>query len=85
MIFVVEHERGGIWQIEVVSGVEDLDTSQYQPIKKIFLCENADESAAVIRELHEQRFNKGESEKYGERGRIKNEWHCGRCFTKCHV
>lgn len=58
MIFVVEHERDGVWQIEVVSGVEDLDTSQYQPIKKIFLCENSEESAAVVRELHDMRFSK---------------------------
>lgn len=56
MIFVVEHEKDGIWQVESVSGVEDLDTSMYQPIKKIFLCENADESAAVINELHKMRF-----------------------------
>ena len=35
MIFVVEHEKDGIWQCETVYGVEDLDTTQYQPIKKI--------------------------------------------------
>ena len=33
-IFVVEHERDGAWQVETVI-CEDLDTSQYQPIKKI--------------------------------------------------
>lgn len=59
MIFVVEHERGGPWQVEVVTGVEDLDTSMYQPIKKIFLCESFDESAAVVKELHNMRFGEG--------------------------
>ncbi len=63
MIFVVEHEKDGIWQIEVVSGVEDLDTAMYQPIKKIFLCENSDESTAVVKELHDMRFG-GKDEQF---------------------
>lgn len=58
MIFVVEHERDGVWQVEVVSGVEDLDTFLYQPINKIFLCENSEESSAVVKELHDMRFSK---------------------------
>ena len=32
-IFVVEHERDGVWQVETVI-CEDLDTSQYQPDRK---------------------------------------------------
>ena len=56
MIFVVEHEKDGIWQCETVYGVEDLDTSQYQPIKKIFLCETMDEAVAVSDDLHKQRL-----------------------------
>ena len=53
-IFVVEHERDGAWQVETVI-CEDLDTAQYQPIKKIFLCETMDEVAAVNKELHNAR------------------------------
>ena len=44
-IFVVEHERDGAWQVETVI-CEDLDTSQYQPIQKIFVCEDMGEARA---------------------------------------
>ena len=53
-IFVVEHERDGVWQVETVI-CEDLDTSQYQPIKKIFVCESMDEVTEVNNELHKER------------------------------
>lgn len=56
MIFVVEHERDGYTQVEAIYGVEDLDTSQYQPIKKIFLCETRDEVAEVVKELTDARL-----------------------------
>lgn len=65
MIFVVEHEKDGIWQCETVYGVEDLDTSMYQPVKKIFLCENRDEVAAVVKEIHRERFEPHNRAKYG--------------------
>ena len=58
MIFVVEHEKDGIWQCEAIYGVEDLDTSFYQPVKKIFLCENREEVTEVINELHKERFER---------------------------
>jgi hypothetical protein len=48
-----------------VYGVEDLDTSQYQPVKKIFLCENREEVAEVIKEIHRLRFEPFNKEKYG--------------------
>ena len=56
MIFVVEHEKDGIWQLQTVRDVEDLDTSKYQPINKIFLCENEDEVKVVCREIIDTRF-----------------------------
>ena len=54
-IFVVEHKRDGAWQVETVI-CEDLDTSQYQPIQKIFVCEDMGEARAVSDELHQQRL-----------------------------
>ena len=66
MIFVIEHEKDNIWQCETVYGVEDLDTSQYQPIKKIFLCENREEVAAVVKEIHRERFQPFNEAKYGK-------------------
>ena len=54
-IFVVEHNKDGAWQVETII-CEDLDTSQYQPIQKIFVCENMDEARAVSDELHNERL-----------------------------
>ena len=56
MIFVIEHEKNGVLQCEIVEGVEDLDTSSYQPVKKIFLCETQEEANAVMHELSDERF-----------------------------
>ena len=53
-IFVVEHNKDGAWQVETII-CEDLDTSQYQPIQKIFVCETMDEARAVSDELHNER------------------------------
>jgi len=55
MIFVIEHKRDNAWNIETVI-CEDLDTSQYQPVNKIFLCETMDEARAVSDDLHAQRL-----------------------------
>lgn len=55
MIFVIEHKRDNVWQIDTVI-CEDLDTSQYQPVQKIFVCETMDEAVAVNDELHAQRM-----------------------------
>ena len=54
-IFVVEHNKDGAWQVETII-CEDLDTSQYQPIQKIFVCETMDEARAVSDELHNERL-----------------------------
>ena len=53
-IFVVEHYKDDTWQVETII-CEDLDTSQYQPVQKIFLCETLDEARAVSDELHNER------------------------------
>jgi hypothetical protein len=54
-IFVVEHNKDGAWQVETII-CEDLDTSQYQPIQKIFVCESMDEARVVSDELHNERL-----------------------------
>jgi hypothetical protein len=58
MIFVVEHEKDGVMMVDVVTGVEDLDTSQYQPVNKIFLCENTLEAQTVLDEIKHERSSK---------------------------
>ena len=55
-IFVVEHFKDNAWQIETVI-CEDLDTSQYQPVQKIFLCETMDEARAVSEDRKSTRLN----------------------------
>ena len=55
MIFVIEHGSNNAWNVETVI-CEDLDTSQYQPVQKIFLCETMDEAVAVSDDLHKQRL-----------------------------
>lgn len=55
MIFVIEHKRDNVWQVDTVI-CEDLDTTQYQPVQKIFLCETMDEARAVSDELHSCRL-----------------------------
>lgn len=55
MIFVIEHNRDGAWGVDTVI-CEDLDTSQYQPVQKIFLCETMDEAVTVSDDLHKQRL-----------------------------
>ena len=57
MIFVIEHDKDHRRQVTIVQGVEDLDTSLYQPLRKIFLCENMDEAIAVHKELIDERLS----------------------------
>lgn len=54
MIFVIEHKRDNKWQVDTVI-CEDLDTTQYQPVQKIFLCENMEEAIAVNEQLQAMR------------------------------
>mgnify|MGYP003339894998 CR=1 FL=1 len=56
-IFIVEHrpEEQATRHIEIVSGVEDLDTSQYKDIMGIWVCDSSEEANAVISELYNLR------------------------------
>lgn len=56
MIFVIEHEKDGVWQLQTILDVDEINTAEYEPIKKIFLCETKDEAAIVIGELRKERF-----------------------------
>jgi hypothetical protein len=56
MIFVVEHEKDGVWQLQTLLDVDEINTEEFEPIKKIFLCETIDEAAVVIGELRKERF-----------------------------
>jgi phage-related protein len=56
MIFVVEHEKGGPWQLQVLENVEEINTKDFEPVRKIFFCETMDEAQVVVNEIIHQRF-----------------------------
>lgn len=56
MIFVIEHEKGGPWQLQVIVDVDEIDTTQFEPLKKVFLCENMEEVGIVVDEIRKERF-----------------------------
>ena len=56
MIFVVEHEKGGPWQLQILVDVDEIDTKQFEPFRKIFICETMDEAAVVVDEIKKERF-----------------------------
>jgi hypothetical protein len=56
MIFVIEHEKGGPWQLQILVDVEEIDTTQFEPLRKIFLCESMEEAAVVVDEIRKERF-----------------------------
>ncbi len=56
--FVIERIYKGYPIIETLTGVEDIDTSQYPDIETLWVCETAEEVKAVESELrrkHERR------------------------------
>jgi len=56
--FVIERNYKGFPIIETLTGVEDIDTSQFPDITTLWVCETPEEVAAVESELrrkHERR------------------------------
>ena len=49
MIFVVEYSGGK--KIDVLLDVNEIDTTPYKPVEKLFICETMDETKIVIDEL----------------------------------
>jgi len=56
MIFVIEHEKDGVWQLQTLVDVDEINPSEFEPVKKIFLCETKEEAAIVISEIRKERF-----------------------------
>lgn len=56
MILVVEHERGGLWQLQVLEDVEEINTKDFEPVRKIFFCDTMDEAQVVVNEITQKRF-----------------------------
>jgi hypothetical protein len=53
--FIIEHKRGGGYTMETVTGVEDVDINQYQPLIGVWVCETDEEVKAMQTELRRMR------------------------------
>ena len=49
--FVVEHKYKGYPVVETITGVEDIDVSQYPDLQTLWMCENETEVQVVESEL----------------------------------
>jgi len=57
MHLVIEHEKGGAYHLQVLIDVDEIDTTQFEPIKKIFFCENMMEVLMVVCEIKREKLN----------------------------
>jgi hypothetical protein len=53
--FIVEHRIKGNYVMESITGVEDLDTSRYENILGIWVCNSFEELQVMEKELKEMR------------------------------
>jgi hypothetical protein len=53
--FIVEHRYKGHYVMESLTGVEDLDTSRYEDILGIWVCDSFEELQIMEKELKELR------------------------------
>jgi len=58
--FVVEHEYKGHPMFEIIAGVEDIDTSMFDKILTLWVCENKEEVEAVEKELRRKHARRSE-------------------------
>jgi len=56
MHIVIEHEKDGPWQLQVLVDTDEIETKDFEPIKKIFFCENFVEVEMVINEIKGERL-----------------------------
>ena len=53
--FIVEHKYKGNYVMETLTGVEDIDTSSYQDLLGIWVCESMEELQVMEKQLKEMR------------------------------
>jgi hypothetical protein len=58
--FVVEHEYKGYPMFEIITGVEDIDTSMFDKILTLWVCESKEEVEAVEKELRRKHARRSE-------------------------
>jgi hypothetical protein len=53
--FIVEHRLKGNYVMESITGVEDIDTSRYEGLLGIWVCDSFEELQVMEKELREMR------------------------------
>jgi hypothetical protein len=53
--FIVEHRYKGNYVMETITGVEDIDTSRYENLLGIWVCDSFEELQIMEKELRELR------------------------------
>jgi hypothetical protein len=53
--FIVEHKYKGNYVMETITGVEDIDTSRYENLLGIWVCDSFEELQIMEKELKEMR------------------------------
>ena len=53
--FIVEHKYKGNYVMETICGVEDIDTSMYQDLLGVWVCDSAEELQVMEKELRRMR------------------------------
>jgi hypothetical protein len=53
MIFLIEREKGNEYRFELVLGRDEIDPSEFGPVKNLFFCESFEEAMDVMDELQE--------------------------------
>jgi hypothetical protein len=56
--FVVEHRRDGPYNIEIVTGIEDIDVGHYQPLIGLWVCDSEREAHLMKTELRKMRHER---------------------------
>lgn len=53
--FIVEHRYKGHYVMETLTGVEDIDTSRYENLLGIWVCDSFEELQIMEKEIREMR------------------------------
>jgi hypothetical protein len=53
MIFLIEHEKGCENRFQILIGYDEIDPSEFDPIKNLFLCQTITEAMEVMNGLQE--------------------------------
>jgi hypothetical protein len=59
--YIVEYQKDGNYMLETISGVEDIDVTEYTPLIGLWVCETEAEVKAMEKEIRSFRHVKRSS------------------------